>query len=74
MSTTELKIDLPVNISEDEIKLLLAIKLYEVGKLSLGQAAQLAGFSKRDFIDVLGQHHVPVLNYSADDLREEIGV
>jgi predicted HTH domain antitoxin len=74
MSTSELKIDLPVNISEDEIKLLLAIKLYEVGKLSLGQAAQLAGFSKRSFIDVLGQHHVPVLNYSADDLREEIGV
>lgn len=74
MSTTELKVDLPVNISEDEIKLLLAVKLYEVGKLSLGQAAQLAGFSKRGFIDVLGQHHVPVLNYSADDLREEIGV
>jgi predicted HTH domain antitoxin len=74
MSTTELKMDLPVNISEDEIKLLLAVKLYEVGKLSLGQAAHLAGFSKRGFIDVLGQHHVPVLNYSADDLREEIGV
>lgn len=74
MSTTEFKMDLPVNITEDEIKLLLAIKLYEVGKLSLGQAAQLAGFSKRGFIDVLGQHHVPVLNYSAEDLREEIGV
>jgi predicted HTH domain antitoxin len=74
MSTTELKMELPVNISEDEIKLLLAVKLYEVGKLSLGQAAHLAGFSKRGFIDVLGQHHVPVLNYSADDLREEIGV
>jgi predicted HTH domain antitoxin len=74
MSTTELKMDLPVNISEDEIKLLLAIKLYEVGKLSLGQAAQLARFSKRGFIDVLGQHHVPVLNYSPDDLSEEIGV
>jgi hypothetical protein len=59
MSTTELKVDIPVNISEDEIKLLLAIKLFEVGKLSLGQAAQLAGFSKRSFIDVLGNTTFP---------------
>ena len=44
MSTTELKVDLPVNMSEEELKLLLAIKLYEVGKLSLGQAAKLARF------------------------------
>lgn len=61
-------------IPEEKITLQLAMDLYERGELSLGKAAEIAGLSKRDFIDVLGQHHVPVINYPADDLREEIGV
>lgn len=72
MSTIEIKVDLPSNLSEDEAKLLLAVKLYEVGKASLGQAARLAGFSKRAFIEVLGHHKVPVFNYSPEELRQEI--
>ena len=63
MSTIELKVDLPANLSSDEAKLLLAIKLYEVGKASLGQAAKLAGYSKRAFIEVLGRYRVPIFNY-----------
>lgn len=71
MSTTELKVDLPSNLSGDEAKLLLAVKLYEVGKASLGQAANLAGLSKRAFIEVLGLYKVPVFNYSPEELRRE---
>ncbi len=69
---SEFRITLPGSLSEDEAKLLLAIKLYEVGKVSLGQAAKLAGFSKRAFMEVLGSHQVPVFNYSPEELREEI--
>ena len=72
MATGELRVTLPFNLSEDEAKLLLAIKLYEVGKVTLGQAAKLAGFSKRAFMDVLGQHRVPIFDYSPDELRQEI--
>lgn len=64
--------ELPMGISENEAKLLLAIKLYEVNKLSLGKAAKLAGYSKPAFIEVLGQYKVPIFNYSAEELREEI--
>jgi predicted HTH domain antitoxin len=74
MNVNVLEVELPPNLSEDEAKLLLALKLYEVGKVSLGQAAKLAGFSKRAFIDVLGRHKIPVFNYSPEDLRQEIGV
>ncbi len=42
MSMTELKLDLPPNLSGDKAKLLLAVKLYEVGKASLGQASKLS--------------------------------
>ncbi|NJK35770.1 MAG: UPF0175 family protein [Oscillatoriales cyanobacterium SM2_2_1] len=72
MLTQELKIELPVEFSPDEIKLLLAIKLYEVGKLSMGQAARVAGYSKRAFMEILGHHHVPIFAYSPDDLAAEI--
>lgn len=74
MSTVEIKVSLPPNLSEDEARLLLAIKLFEVGKVSLGQAARLTGFSKRTFMELLGRHGVPVFNYSPEELREELGL
>ena len=64
--------ELPMGISENEAKLFLAIKLYEVNKLSLGKAAKLAGYSKPAFIEVLGQYKFPIFNYSAEELREEV--
>ncbi len=74
LNTKEMKISIPSTLSQEETKLLLAVKLYEVGRVSLGQAANLAGFSKRAFMEILGRHQVPVFNYSADELREEIGL
>lgn len=73
MTTRAVSLELPFTVSKDEAKVLFAVKLYEAGKVSLGQAARLAGFSKRGFMDVLAQHQVPVFNYSADDLAEELG-
>ena len=72
MSGGELRVTLPLSLSEDEAKLLLAVKLYEVGKVSLGQAAKLAGFSKRTLMEVLGRYHIAIFDYSPDDLRQEI--
>ena len=74
MNTTELNVNLPLGLSGDEAKLLLAIKLYEVGKASLGQAAKIAGFSKRTFIEMLGRYRVPIFAYSPEELREELGL
>lgn len=71
MISNELKLTLPFSISEDEARLLFAVKLYEVGKVSLGQAARIAGYSKRAFLDVLGRHRVPVFNYPAEELEQE---
>ena len=41
-----------ITINITEIKLLLATQLYEQGKLSLEQSAQLAGLSKRAFVEL----------------------
>ncbi|MCT7977996.1 UPF0175 family protein [Laspinema olomoucense] len=74
MNVSELKVNSPPGLSEDEAKLLLAIKLYEVSKVSLGQAAQLAGYSKRSFMEILGKYQVPIFAYSPEELREELGL
>jgi predicted HTH domain antitoxin len=66
------QMELPPEVSEDEARLLLAIKLYELGCLSLGQSAKLAGYSKRAFIELLGKYGVPVVAYSPEELRGEV--
>ena len=48
-----LTIDLPSSVSEEEATFFLAVKLYEAQRISLGKAAELAGFSKRDFMERL---------------------
>ena len=68
----ELKMQLPSEIPVEEAQLLLAIKLFEIGRLSLGQAAKLAGYSRRAFMELLGKHSVPVFDYSADELQHEV--
>jgi predicted HTH domain antitoxin len=73
-NTVELTLDLPSNMTKDEAQTLLAVKLFETERVSLGQAARIAGYSKRAFIEILGKHNVPVINYSPDDLREELGL
>ncbi|MCG8384014.1 MAG: UPF0175 family protein, partial [Cytophagales bacterium] len=54
-----------VDIDEKEISMILASKLYEEGKLSLGQAAELVGLTKRTFSELLGKYNVSLFNYPA---------
>ena len=50
----------------------LAAHLYDKGILSSGQAADLAGISKREFIETVGQYGVSVFGESIDDLEKMI--
>ena len=61
-----------VNISEPELMLLLATKLYETQKLSLGQAADVAGLSKRAFVEILGKYGVSVFLLTAEELQRDM--
>ena len=44
-----------VDLADNDITMIVSSTLYEKGKLSLGQAAELAGFSKRAFAEILGK-------------------
>ncbi len=69
---SELKVELPPEVPVEEARLLLTIKLFETSRLSLGQAARMAGYSKKTFIELLGKAGVPVFDYPADELQEEL--
>jgi predicted HTH domain antitoxin len=67
-----LTLQIPDNLDEREAKTMLAAKLYEKGSLSLGQAAELAGYSKRTFMELLGSYEVSVFSYSEAELEKDI--
>ena len=69
---SELRVELPPDIGVEEARLLLGLKLYEAGRLTLGQAAKLSGYSKAEFMTLLGRHGVPLFNYTPEDLEREM--
>jgi predicted HTH domain antitoxin len=67
-------IDLPdsLDLNDREARLVFASKLYEMGKLSMGQAAELAGNSKRTFMELLADYGVSIFNYSPEELEQDV--
>jgi predicted HTH domain antitoxin len=74
MNVRTLQLNFPNTIeqSDEELRLLIAAKLYENGTLTSGQAAELAGLSKREFIEVLGNYNVSVFSTLVEDLEADI--
>jgi len=72
MKTLTLNIPDSFDLNEKETKTFLAAKFYEKGSLSLGQAADLAGYTKRTFMELLGNYDVSLFNYSEEDLKKDI--
>ncbi len=56
----------------DEARLLLAVKLYEIGRLTTGLAAQLAGVSRSEFFLVLGRYQLPPFGTTPADLASDL--
>ena len=79
---TTIQIDLPDEIAlsmkeapvelEREIRMAAAAKLYELGKLSSGRAAQLANVTRVSFLQALGRYGVPTLDLAREDLAEDL--
>ena len=72
MKTISLNIPDSLDIDDQEVTILVAIRLYEQGKLSLGQAAQLVGITKRAFIELLGSYNISIFNFPVSDLQKDV--
>ena len=56
----------------NEISLLLAMKLYEMGKISASMAADVAGLNRLAFLSLLGKYNVPAINLQGEEVDAEI--
>lgn len=60
----------PLEFSKD-ILILAAVKLYQMGKLSSGRAAQLAGIPRVSFLQSLSKYGVPIFDLTPEELRQD---
>ncbi len=76
--TLELPEDIKALLNEDaqnladDIKLMAIIKMYELGKISLGKAAEFLKLNEMDFMEILGEYKIPAIDYSPSELDEEL--
>ncbi len=55
-----------------ELRLLWIIDRVRTGRISVGKGAELAGLARWSFVRTMGEHGVPVIAYSAEDLRKDV--
>ncbi len=72
MKTITLNMPDSLGIDNREVAMLIASRLYEQGRLSLGQAAEVVGLTKRTFAELLGSYNVSIFNYPASDLSRDV--
>lgn len=58
-------------LTDDDLKLKLALLLYQDRKVSLGQGGRLSGLGTVQFQQELGKRQI-TLNYDLSDLNEDI--
>jgi len=56
----------------EELKLLTAVKLYELGRLSSGAAARLARMPKPLFLSKLAEYGVDTFRLNAEELQQDV--
>ena len=61
-----------LELNDNKVAMVVAAKLYEQGKLSLEQAAEVAGLTKRTFAELSGTYNVSLFNYPAPDLARDV--
>lgn len=70
MSMKNLTIQIPDSVDEADVKMEVAAHLFEKGTLSSGQAAQLAGISKREFLENVGKYGVSIFGETVEDIEK----
>lgn len=71
MRIIQIKIPESIEMQDYDFLMAVASKLYQDCKLTLGQASELAGVSKRTFIEMLGKYGVSIFSTEVSDLQSD---
>ena len=82
MKMTDIKFKIPIDIlnalNQDKVeftkqsRLYTALQLFINHKLSFGQAAELAGISKDEFLIELDKNNIDYISYDSEELKSEL--
>ncbi len=82
MQTVSLKLEFPAELlallrksrreMERDAQIWIALELFRQRKVSAGKAAELAGLSLSEFMDISRQHGVEWTSYTDEELEAEI--
>jgi predicted HTH domain antitoxin len=64
--------DVDVSQLSVELRRLWAVEQVRRRRLGVGKAAEVAGMPRAAFMQLLGEHEVPVIDYAVEDLQEEL--
>ncbi|RLF96974.1 hypothetical protein DRN50_00015 [Thermococci archaeon] len=65
-------IEIPDELPEREVKEAIAVQLYREGKLTLKRASDLADLCLEDFMKVLSEKKVSIINWDEEELQKEL--
>ncbi len=65
-----LTINLPEEVELDKVRMIIAASLFEQGILSSGQAAELVGIMRRQFLEEVGKYGVSIFGETAEDIEK----
>ena len=57
---------------EQELRFQLAVRLFQLGEVSLGLGASMAGMNKILFMDELGKLKIPIVNWDQAEIEAEL--
>jgi predicted HTH domain antitoxin len=55
-----------------ELRLVAAIKWYELGQITQGQAAEIAGLNRAEFINILSRYQVSTFQYTPEEIEADL--
>lgn len=70
--TLTLTVTEPLDVERRDLGMQVSTKLYEQGKLSPGQAAEIAGLTKRTFAEVMARFAVSTFNIAPGPQKNHV--
>lgn len=64
----------PDTSADESIRMAAAVKLFEIGRVSSGVAAEIAGMSRPVFLQRLGDYGVASFDLAPEEVRRELGI
>lgn len=57
---------------DHHLRLMAALKMFELGQISSGKAAELCGMSRIDFFQTCSRYRVSIINWQPEDIEKEL--